>query len=380
MSGIQMYDPTRHFNTNKVKYMEKINNVLNNGCFINGPDIKELEDKLSKYVNVKHAIGVSSGTDAILIALMAIGVEEKDEIITVPFTWISTVEVIKLLGLKPIFCDIDKDTYNIDSTSLENVITEKTKAVIAVSIFGQIYDVEKIKNIVKNAEIKYNKKIYIIEDAAQSFGSIDVLGRKSCSVGDIGCTSFFPSKPLGCFGDGGMCFTNNDDIANKIKMIRNHGCIERYNYKCIGINGRLDTIQASILLTKFEDFENSLDKRIINSEKYNIAFSKLSLKTPVVSKNCLKHVYAQYTIKMKDEKTRDDLSKYLNKYNIGNAIFYPVCLHLVDIITKDYKEGSLPVSEKLSKRVLSIPVYPDLTDDDINFIVNHINNFFVSSI
>jgi UDP-2-acetamido-2-deoxy-ribo-hexuluronate aminotransferase len=379
MSIVSMYDPTRHFNENKKNYMEKINNVLSNGCFINGPEIKEIEEKLLKYVDVKNAIAVSSGTDALLIALMAVGAMYLDEVVTVSFTWISTAEVIKLLGLKPVFCDVDKDTFNMDPLSLQNVITEKTKVVIPVSIFGQIYEVEKIKEIVKNAEIKYNKKIYIIEDAAQSFGSIDNLGRKSCSVGDIGCTSFFPSKPLGCFGDGGMCFTNNDELANKMKMIRNHGCIERYNYKCVGINGRLDTIQAAILLVKFEDFENSLNKRIINAEKYNIAFSKFPFQTPVISKNCSKHVYAQYTIRLNDEKTRNDLLKYLNTNNIGNGVFYPICLHLVDIITKDYKEESLPISEKLAKRVLSIPVYSELTDSEIDVVIYHINNFFLKN-
>jgi UDP-2-acetamido-2-deoxy-ribo-hexuluronate aminotransferase len=379
MSIVSMYDPTRHFNENKINYMEKINKVLSHGCFINGPEIKEIEEKLLNYVKVKYAIAVSSGTDALLIALMAVGATELDEVVTVPFTWISTAEVIKLLGLKLVFCDVDKDTFNMDPLSLQNFITEKTKVVIPVSIFGQIYEVEKIKEIVKNAEIKYNKKIYIIEDAAQSFGSIDNLGRKSCSVGDIGCTSFFPSKPLGCFGDGGMCFTNNDELANKMKMIRNHGCIERYNYKCIGINGRLDTIQAAILLAKFEDFEKSLNKRIINAEKYNITFSKFPLKTPVISINCSKHVYAQYTIRLNDEKTRNDLLKYLNTNNIGNGVFYPICLHLVDIITKDYKEESLPISEKLAKRVLSIPVYSELTDSEIDVVIYHINNFFLKN-
>ena len=381
MLSVPMYDPTIQFNENKINYMEKINKVLSSGCFINGPEIKEIEEKLSKYVNVKHAIAVSSGTDALLIALMSImDIGEKNlEVITVPFTWISTAEVIKLLGFKPVFCDIDKDTFNMDPLSLQNFITEKTKVVMPVSIFGQIYEVDKIKEIVKNAEIKYNTKIYIIEDAAQSFGSIDKLGRKSCSVSDIGCTSFFPSKPLGCFGDGGMCFTNNDELANKMKMIRNHGCIERYNYKCIGINGRLDTLQAAILLVKFEDFENSLNKRIMNAKKYNIAFSKCPLKIPVLS-NCSKHVYAQYTIRLNDEKTRNDLLKYLNTNKIGNGIFYPVCLHLVDVITKDYKEESLPISEKLSKRVLSIPIYSELTDIEIDLVIYHITNFFINYI
>ena len=226
----------------------------------------------------------------------------------------------------------------------------------------------------KEAEIKYGTKIYIIEDAAQSFGAINHSGNKSCSVSDIGCTSFFPSKPLGCFGDGGMCFTNNDELANKMKMIRNHGCIERYNYECLGMNGRLDTIQAAILLTKFEDFESSLDKRIKNANKYNLAFSNLPIKIPYL--NSKRHVYGQYTIQLKDEQTRTRLIKYLNDYSIENGIFYPVCLHLVKSITNEYKQGSFPVSENISKKVLSIPVYSELTEIEIDFIIFHISNFF----
>ena len=375
MSIVSMYDPKRHFNEKKEKYMEKINKVLNSGFYINGPEIKEIEDKLSKYVGVKHSIAVSSGTDALLIALMSIKVKGTivKDVITVPFTWISTAEVINLAGFKPKFCDVDKDTYIMDPLALRNVITKNTIAIIPVSLFGQIYD-EKIKEIVEEAEIKYGTKIYIIEDAAQSFGAINHSGNKSCSVSDIGCTSFFPSKPLGCFGDGGMCFTNNDELANKMKMIRNHGCIERYNYECLGMNGRLDTIQAAILLTKFEDFESSLDKRIKNANKYNLAFSNLPIKIPYL--NSKRHVYGQYTIQLKDEQTRTRLIKYLNDYSIENGIFYPVCLHLVKSITNEYKQGSFPVSENISKKVLSIPVYSELTEIEIDFIIFHISNFF----
>ena len=376
MSIINMFDPRRHFNQKKYIYMEKINKVFDHGLFINGPEIKELENILLKYVGVKHAIAVSSGTDALLIALMAVGVSGLDEVVTVPFTWISTVEVIKLLGIKPIFCDIDKNTFNIDPKSLQKVITKNTKVVIPVSMFGHIYDVEGVKKVVYEAEQKFGNKIYIIEDAAQSFGSIDDKKRKSCSVSDIGCTSFFPSKPLGCFGDGGMCFTNNDFLASKMRMIKNHGCENKYEYKCIGINGRLDTIQAAILLAKIDDFELSLYNRDINAKIFNTEFSNLPFKTPSIYK-CEKHVYAQYTIQLKNEDICNKLMIYLKENLIESGKFYPVCLHLVDSITTEYKIGSLKVSEDLAKRVLSIPVYSDLTEIERNIIIETIKKFFV---
>lgn len=376
MTTINMFDPKRHFNQNRNTYMEKLNKVFEHGLFINGPEIKELEDILLKYVGVKHAIAVSSGTDALLIALMAIGVSGFDEVVTVPFTWISTAEVIKLLGVKPIFCDIDKNTFNMDPESLRTVITKNTKVVMPVSMFGHIYDVEGVKKVVCEAEQKFGNKIYIIEDAAQSFGAMDDKKRKSCSIGDIGCTSFFPSKPLGCFGDGGMCFTNNDVLASKIRMIKNHGCANRYEYKCVGINGRLDTIQAAILLAKVDDFEESLCNRDINAKIFNTEFSNLPFKTPS-SYKCERHVYAQYTIQLKDEDICNKLMIYLKENSIASGKFYPVCLHLVNSITTEYKIGSLPVSEDLAKRVLSIPVYSDLTEVERTIIVEKIKKFFM---
>lgn len=373
---IPMFSPTRHFNEKKDVYMKHLNSVLEHGYFINGPEISELEDKLSNYVGTKHAIAVSSGTDALLVSLMALNIGPSDEVVTIPFTWISTAEVIRLLGAKPVFCDIDKDTFNMDTLSLRNAITEKTKVVMPVSLFGQIYDVEGVQTVVREAEKRYGHKIYIIEDAAQSFGSLDSKNRKSCSVGDIGCTSFFPSKPLGCFGDGGMCFTDNDELGTKIKMIKSHGCLKRYDYKCIGINGRLDTIQAAILLAKFPDFEISVKKRIENGEAYDKAFADLPFQTPVKDTRCNRHAYAQYTIILNDEKTCNDLLAYLKSEKIGCGKFYPVCLHLVDAVTTDYEPGSLPVSETLSKRVLSLPVYSELTNVERNIVIETVHSFF----
>ena len=374
---VSMFSPTRHFNEKKDVYMKYLNDVFEHGCFINGPEISKLERELENYTGTKYAVAVSSGTDALLIALMALNIGSSDEVVTIPFTWISTAEVIRLLNAKPVFCDINPNTYNMDVDSLKNVITEKTKVVMPVSLFGQIYDVEGIQRVVRDAEQRYGHKIYVIEDAAQSFGSLDNKNRKSCSVGDIGCTSFFPSKPLGCFGDGGMCFTNYKELATKMRMIKNHGCLKRYEYKCIGINGRLDTIQAAILLAKFPDFETSLQKRIEHAEIYDKAFMDLPFQTPIRDTKCNKHVYAQYTIRLKDEKTCNALMEHLNSKNICCGKFYPVCLHLVDSITKDYSPGSLPVSEKVSKIVLSLPVYPELTFEERNLVIETVRSFFV---
>ena len=234
-------------------------NVIENAQFINGPEVTNFQSELENYLNVKHVIPCANGTDALQIALMALGLKPGDEVITPSFTYIATTEVMALLGLKPVFVEVDKDTFCIDPTQIEAAITSNTKAIVPVHLYGQAANMDAIMKIAK----KHN--LFVVEDNAQAIGSdynhTNGSVSKTGTIGDIGCTSFFPSKNLGCYGDGGAICTNNDELANKMKMIRNHGCIERYNYKCIGINGRLDTLQAAILLVKFEDFENSLNSR-----------------------------------------------------------------------------------------------------------------------
>jgi UDP-2-acetamido-2-deoxy-ribo-hexuluronate aminotransferase len=370
--GIQMFDPTRHFKKNEYEYRKYINKVLHHGCFINGPEVQTLEKELARFVGVDHAIGVSSGTDALLVALMALKIGKGDEVITTPFTWISTAEVICLLGATPVFCDIDPQTFNIDPYSLRKCITEKTKAIIPVSLFGQTYDVGTLKSILNERM----SEIPVIEDAAQSLGAKSVEGM-SGSLGDISCTSFFPSKPLGCFGDGGMCFTNNKYLANEMRMIKNHGCLKRYQYERVGINGRLDTLQTAILLAKLPTFEESINKRQTIAERYNLAFESLfQISTPVIAGHCLRHVYAQYTILLPNQQCRDDLYQFLKNHSCGCGIFYPVCLHLVPAITKDYLPGSLPIAETCSKRCLSLPCYPELTEKEQEEIIKAIYYFF----
>jgi len=251
---IQMYDPKREYNEKRDLINKAIQNVLNHGLFINGPEVKELESKLANYLNVKHAIGVSNGTDALTISLLALGVKPGDEVITVAHSWISTAETIALIGAIPKFIDISKETFNIDHNKIEEAITDKTKAIIVVSLYGLVADIDEI-NLIAN---KYN--LPVIEDGAQSFGAI-YKEKKSGTLTSIGTTSFFPSKPLGCYGDGGAIFTNNDELANKIKAIKSHGGVKRFEHKYIGINGRLDTIQAAILNVKLDYFNETIRER-----------------------------------------------------------------------------------------------------------------------
>lgn len=375
MDKVQIYDPRRHYNQRKSVYDKNISDVLSHGRFINGPEIEKLENVLSSYVKVKHGVGVSSGTDALLIALMAVGVKSGDEVVTVPFSWISTAEVIKLLGAKPIFCDIDHNSFNMDTNLLSDKISKKTKVVMPVSIFGQVYDVVGVRDVVREAERRFGTKIRIIEDAAQSFGAEHKEGY-SCSVADIGCTSFFPSKPLGCFGDGGMCFTDDDELASIMRTIRNHGCQKRYHYERVGINGRLDTLQAAILLSKTPDMDDQFNKRDDNARFYDNSFKDLPVRTPGWDRGTIRHVYAQYTIQLLDEKTRDNLKNYLEKNGVGSAVFYPVQLHLVPVITKEYLPGSLVVAESMGKKVLSLPCYPELTRTERQKVIDVVTSFF----
>lgn len=324
--------------------------VLNHGRFIMGPEIAQLEEKLAAYIGIKHSIGISSGTDALLVAMMALGIKPGDEVITTPFTFIATGEMIALLGATPVFVDIEPDTYNIDPNKIEQVITSKTGAIVPVSVYGQCVDMDAI-NTVAN---KHN--IPVIEDGAQSLGGT-YKGRQSCSMSTISCTSFFPSKPLGCYGDGGMCFTNDDQLDTLMRQIKNHGQDRRYHHPQLGINGRLDTIQAAILLAKMEIFEEETKLR----EKIGQRYSKLiqqqcpDVITPFISDDCTS-VYAQYTIQVDD---RDNVCAKLNAAGIPTAVHYPVPLHKQPVFSSS-KE--IPIAEAISKRVMSLPMHPYLDE------------------
>lgn len=347
------------------QYESEINkevlDVMSSAQFIGGAKLNALEQSLASYCGVNHAIGCSSGTDALLLALMALDIKEGDEIITTPFTFIATAEVIALLKAIPIFVDIDEDTYNIDPSKIEEKITPKTKAIIPVSLYGQVADMDEINQIAQ----KHN--LVVIEDACQSFGAT-YKGKKSCALSSIGCTSFFPSKPLGCYGDGGAIFVNDDELAQKIRILLNHGQDRRYNHKYVGINGRLDAIQAAVLNVKLAHFDEEVTKREEIGQKYIDELKNVKgIKTPFI-KSDRNSVFAQFTLVCDD---RQLIEKKLNDAGIPTAIHYPKPLHLQEVFEYlGYKEGDFPISEKISQKVISIPMSPFLTNEEQQYIIN----------
>ncbi len=340
---------------------KKIQEVLKHGKYIMGPEVTELENKLSKFLDIKNCITVSNGTHSLEISLRALGITYGDEVITVPHTWISSAEVIRLVGAKPIFVDINPLTFNIDEDKIENAITSKTKAIIPVSLYGQMSNMEKINSIAN----KYN--IPVIEDAAQSFGA-ERNKIKSCSASLIGSTSFFPAKPFGCYGDGGAIFTNDDKLSDIIKSIRTHGALVRHNHNYIGTNGRFDTIQAAVLLAKFPHFKNEIKKRSEIGLRYSRNL-KDYVKVPYVL-NGNTHVYAQYTIRV-NNKIRNHIIQSLKDKGIPSGIYYPKPIHLQKAFSDlNYKLGDFPESEKAASEVISLPMHPFLEKKDQDYIIN----------
>jgi UDP-2-acetamido-2-deoxy-ribo-hexuluronate aminotransferase len=336
-----------------------IHKVLHHGKYIMGPEVQQLEEKLADFVGVKHCIGISSGTDALLIAMMALGIKPGDEVITTPFTFIATGEMIALLGAKPVFVDIDPKTYNIDPNKIEQVITKKTKAIIPVSLYGQCADFDEINAIAEKYQLP------MIEDAAQSLGA-SYKGKQSGSLTTIACTSFFPSKPLGAYGDAGACFTDNDDLARLMREIRVHGQDKRYHHPRIGINGRLDTIQAAILLAKLEIFPEEVEKRKIIADNYTklITESCTDIIPPHI-KDGNTSVYAQYTIQVNN---REQFIQKFKEANIQIAIHYPVPLNLQPAL--ETNEFELSNAIDLSGKVMSLPMHPYLTESEQQRIVD----------
>ena len=340
-----------------------IQNVLNKSNYILGEEVNILEKELENFTSAKHAITCSSGTDALLLALMAIDIQPGDEVITTPFTWISTGEMIAILKAKPVFVDIEPDTYNMDANLVEAAITNKTKAIMPVSLYGQPADIDVIQSIADKNNLK------VIIDGAQSFGST-YNNITDSNLGDISITSFFPSKPLGCYGDGGAVFTSNNEYAEKIKMLRVHGQIKRYHHKYIGIGGRLDTIQAAVLLAKLPYFKEELLNRQNVADKYTKALSD-KFKTPIVRLN-RSSAWAQYTLRVE---SRDILQSKLKEKGIPTAVFYPIPLHLQECLKYlNNKTNQFPISEKASEEVMSIPMNPFLTNEQIDYITSNINN------
>jgi len=349
------------YQTYKDKIDSNLQAILNKSNYILGEEVDVLEKELQNFTGVKYAITCSSGTDALLLALMAMDIQPDDEIITTPFTWISTAEMMALIKARPVFVDIEPDTYNIDANLIEAAITKKTKAIMPVSLYGQSADMDAIQAIAD----KYNLKVII--DGAQSFGST-YYNKTDSNLGDISTTSFFPSKPLGCYGDGGAVFTNNEEYANKIKLLRVHGQNKRYHHKYIGIGGRLDTIQAAILLAKLPYFKKELKDRQKVADYYNNGLFKI-LQTPVIKPN-RSSAWAQYTLRVQK---RDALQLKLKENVIPTSVFYPIPLHLQECFRYlNYKQNDFPISEKASKEVISIPMNPFLTNEQLDFIIFNI--------
>ncbi len=339
---------------------KQIKEVCTSAQFIGGEKLETFEKNLAEFTGSSHAIGCSSGTDALLLSLMALDIGVGDEVITTPFTFIATAEVIAFLGAEAVFVDIDEKTYNIDASKIEDKITSKTKAIMPVSLYGQCADMQEINLIAQ----KHN--IAVIEDACQSFGA-RYKGESSCNLSTIGCTSFFPSKPLGAYGDGGAVFTDDDKLAKKIRMLLNHGQNERYKHKYIGINGRLDAIQAAILNVKLKYFDKEISTRQKIGEHYSDMLFTCKLITPYIKADRTS-VYAQYSIRVKD---REKVIEALSQKGIPTAVHYPMALHLQEAFADlGYKDGDFPVAEKVSKEIMSLPMSPYLSQEQQEYIVH----------
>jgi len=335
--------------------------VLAHGQYIMGPEVAELEGRLARYVDRRHCIAVASGTDALLIALMALGIGPGDEVITSPFTFIATGEVIALLGGSPVFVDIDPESYNIDPAKIAAAVTPRTRAIMPVSLYGQCADFAAINAVAAQFSLP------VVEDGCQSFGASSG-GRRSCGLSSIGCTSFFPSKPLGCYGDGGACFTDDDDLAASMRQIRVHGQSRRYHHPVLGVNGRMDTLQAAILLAKLEVFPDEVAARAPVGGRYGELLSQLVVTPRIAAGNS--SVYAQYTVQVE---RRDAVRKRLEEHGIPTAVHYPVPLHLQPVFAGlGLGEGSFPVAEAACRRVMSLPMHPYLSEPEMHTIAEQI--------
>jgi dTDP-4-amino-4,6-dideoxygalactose transaminase len=361
---IQMVDLKRQYHGLKKEIDAAISDVLEETRFILGPNVSSLEEEVAAYHSLPYAVGVANGTDALLLALRACGIEEGDEVITTPFTFIATAEVVALLKAKPVFVDICTDTYNLDCSQIAGKITSKTKAIIPVHLFGHPADMDHIMEIARKHDLK------VIEDCAQAFGAV-YKGKKVGSIGDVGCFSFFPSKNLAGYGDGGMVITKSKEIAVRTRMLRNHGSSKRYYHQEVGYNSRLDEIQAAIIRVKLKKIDQFNAARRHNAAAYCEFINNKNITLPVVASDC-EHVYHQFTIRTKK---RDVLAEALQKKDIASAVYYPVPLHQQEVFLKsnNYSE-KLPQSERCSQEVLSLPMFPELSQEEIRLIADVINS------
>lgn len=347
------------------EFRQAFERVMRSSRFIMGQEVKDFEAEAAEYLGVKHAVGVGNGTDALAICLRALGVGPGDEVITTPFTFIATAEVIAALGAKPVFVDIDPDSYNIDPNKIEAAITERTKAILPVHLYGQAAQMDPILEVAKQHNIK------VLEDAAQAFGST-YKGKKVGGLGDLTIFSFFPTKNLGALGDGGLITTDDDELYEKCRLIRVHGAPKKYYHTLIGQNSRLDTLQAAFLGIKLKHLDTHNQLRMQNAETYSKELKNVVM-TPTVHPDC-NHIYHQYTIRTPK---RDELKAFLNEAEIGVGIHYPTPLHLQPVLSHlGLSEGSYPEAESAAREVMSLPVYPELTAEQRSYVIEKIKEFF----
>ncbi len=374
MKELQMVDLRSQYERIGAEINDAIQSVLKSAAFIKGPEVKLFEEELQRYLGVKHVITCANGTDALQIAMMALGLKPGDEVITTNFTFIATVEVVALLGLKPILVEPEEGSFNISAAGIKKAITPRTKAIVPVHLFGQCASMEDI------AKIAVEHNLFIIEDTAQATGAAcffsDGKPRKAGTIGDIGTTSFFPSKNLGCYGDGGALLTDNDNLAAKIRSISNHGMKVRYYHDDIGVNSRLDTIQAAVLRVKLKYLDSFNRSRLEAADYYDRAFMNCP---EIIIPERIKyssHIFHQYTLKIRNNR-RNELKEYLGKLNIPSMIYYPVPLSVQKAFSfMGYKEGDFPVTEKLCTEVISLPMHPDLDKEQLEYITNGVLKFF----
>lgn len=373
---MQFLDLKKQYKSIKKEIDKAIKNVLENSIFIGGPEVEKFESDVAKFCGVNYAIGVNSGTDALYLSLKALGITKGDEVITTPFTFIATAEVIANCGAKPVFVDIDPETYNIDVSKIEEKITKRTKAILPVHLFGQMADMEQIIKIAKKHKLK------VVEDSAQAISAkikIKNKWKRAGSIGDFGCFSFFPSKNLGVYGDGGLITTNNKSLADKIKLLRNHGSSPKEKYKnlILGTNSRLDAIQAAVLNIKLKYLDGWSRKRREKADYYTKSIKKITKE--IIPPEILQdrnHVFHQYTLRIGQGK-RNKIVDYLNSKGIPTMVYYPLPLHMQTALSYlKYRKNSFPKAEKTSKEVFSLPIYPEIPKSDQDFIIKSIEKYF----
>lgn len=373
MKKIQMVDLISQYEKIKPEITAAIASILDKAQFINGPDVHAFREELETYLGAKHVIPCANGTDALQIAMMALGLKPGDEVITPSYTYIATTEVIGLLRLKPVFVDCEPDTFNISPDAIRKAITPKTKAIVPVHLYGQACDMEVIMAIAKE------HNLYVIEDNAQAIGcdytSTDGTKKKTGTIGTVGCTSFFPSKNLGCYGDGGAICTNDDAIADKLRMVANHGQSKRYYHDVVGCNSRLDSIQAAVLRIKLRELDNYIAARNEAASYYDNFFAKFENVTTPFRHNKSNHVFHQYTMRLEGI-DRDGLVEYLGSKDIPAMIYYPVPAHAQKMFaTLDTTCGDLTTTDWLTERVISLPMHTELTEDQLNYICTSVEEY-----